>query len=423
MSNTMLYNLERPKLFAEVGGNKEITELLRLLIKNGEWKNAHFIFSGTPGTGKTTTGRILARAINCTSPEDGEPCNKCKNCTDHLSESYGDYIEIDATQYSKVEDAKRLVDLANQYPINPKGQRVILLDEAHVLSNAAFDKFLKLLESANVRTTFIFCTTDLHLFRPAIVSRCFGFQIKPLNAKELSKELTKICKKIDIKYSSHAINKLAHHYVGKPRDAVKVLDLHLKAHGCFLEYQATTQESIILNAFKLAFYNKPEEYLPLVETLDAGNIFRNVCRALNDVFLYPHANTDLIPIDQIEEFKNLIDNQNLKTIIKDVIQFKPDDLYSLTLMLATVSEMGLRLTTKAEKQMEHRGRRFRSRSNGPDSNIVSLSQGSSPQAVDIDSDELESVSEDEFNQAIGVKEKPQEAVSLDDLVKFGFKEQ
>lgn len=418
MSNTMLYNLERPLRFSDVGGNEEIKELLRLLIKNKTWENAHFIFSGKPGNGKTTLGRILSRAINCTNPQEGEPCNECDNCKAHLSDHYGDYIEIDATQYSKVEDAKRLVDLAGQYPINPKGQRIILLDEAHVLSNAAFDKFLKLLESAAVRTTFIFCTTDLHLFRPAIVSRCFNFNVRPLTSRELAQEIVRICKKNEIEYDNESISKLAHHYAGRARDAVKMLDLHYKAHGNFKGYHERTQESMILEAFKLAFYNKVEDYLSLVETLDATNLFRNCCRALNEVFLYPHVNSNLIPTSQIEEFKNLIDNQNLKGIIKDVITLKPTDPYALNLLLATVTELGINLTEKATVQRGRRGRRFRDEPQEQQRRELVTREG-----VDIDEDdEISTVDQEEFESGItSGKVEAANKITESDLTSFGFK--
>ncbi len=407
MSNSMLYNLERPLLFNDVQGNKETTELIKGLLKRGMVSNAHFIFSGTPGTGKTTVGRILARAINCLDLKEGEPCNKCTNCTKFLKEDYADYIEIDATQYSKVDDAKRLVEIANQYPINPKGQRIILLDEAHVLSNEAFDKFLKLLESSDVKTTFIFCTTDIHLFRPAIVSRCFGFEIKPLPATGIAKELIRICEKNKFNYDKESINKLANQYAGKPRDAVKTLDLYIKSKGEFTDYSKRTQESILLEVFKLAYYNKVDDYTPLLEELDSNNLFRNTCRMLNEVFLYPQITSNLIDTSEIESFKTLIDNQNLKSIVKDVVIYKPSNIYSLSLLLATVSELGIKLTKKAEVQSSHRGRRFRDDKKQGESKIVSMNEDTD-KGIDIDSieekDEIEDVNEDDL-VAMGFKKK------------------
>ena len=408
MANNMLYNLERPLRFDDVQGNLETTELVKGLLKRDEVSNAHFIFSGTPGTGKTTVGRILARAINCTDLQDGEPCNKCDNCTRHIAENYADYMEVDATQYSKVDDAKRLVEIANQYPVNPKGQRVILLDEAHVLSNEAFDKFLKLLESGDVKTTFIFCTTDLHLFRPAIVSRCFGFEIKPLASKGIAKELMRICDKNGFEYDRESINRLANHYAGKPRDAVKTLDLYIKSKGSFKDYSKRTQESLLLEIFKLAYYNKVEEYISLSEELDSNNLFRNTCRMINEVYLHPTITSNLIDPLDVESFKTLIDNQSLKVIMKDVVTFKPTDVYSLLLLLATVTEMGIKLSKKVETKSKHLGRRFIDKGNKSSGDkIVSMNEEEEVKGVDIDS----------------IDEEIEDATSKEDLLAMGFNKQ
>lgn len=312
----------------------------------------------TPGTGKTTSARILSRAINCLNNQNGEPCNECKHCKEHLEGSYPDYIEVDGTSYNKVEDAKRLVEMASQYPLIKGGYRVVMIDEAHRLSNAAWDKFLILLESADVKTIFIFATTDLHLFRPAIISRCFVFQIKPLSAKDIAKELLTICKGEKVPYAMDAINKLAYHYANKPRDAVKTLDMYIRAKGGFTDYEKETQESVLLRCFKLAYFNKHEEYLEILDTLESNKLFMNISRMINEVFLYPNVAPILIEPRLIEEFKNLVDNQNFRLIIKDIMTFKPDDVYSLILLLAQVSALGDKLQSKTKAESTHKGRRF-----------------------------------------------------------------
>ncbi len=313
----------------------------------------------SPGTGKTTSAKILARAINCISREpDGEPCNKCDRCTAFLAGKYADYMELDGTQYNKVEDAKRLVDLASQYPITPGGYRVIMIDEAHALSNQAFDKFLLLLESADVKTIFIFSTTDLHLFRPAIVSRCFSFTITPLNSKQIAGELNRICKAEGIEYTQEAINKMAYQFTGKPRDAVKTLDLYLRAYGKLVEYNECTQETIMLDLLKKAYFNKVEEYQESLDKLNPSYIFRTLSRTLNEVFFYPNLAPILLSADDVEGFKNLVEITSLKQLIRDSAIFKPDDPYSLSLFLTQVSEIGLKLRTKSEARASTLGRRF-----------------------------------------------------------------
>lgn len=358
MSNSLLYNKYRPKVFEDVGGNEPIRDLLKNLVRNKAYKNTHFIFHGNSGTGKTTLARILARAINCDHLIDGEPCNQCENCKAHLAGQYPDYIEVDGAAYNKVEDAIRLVELANQHPINSNHQRVILIDEAHVLSNQAFDKFLILLESANVKTTFIFTTTDIHLFRPAIISRCFTFEVRPMRAKDIAKEIIKICESEKLEYEVSAINKLAYHYACKPREAIKVLDLHVRARGDFKTFSETTREAQILSAYKLAYFNKIPEALNITETLDEHNFLQAIVQCLNEVYLYPQIPPSLLQAEQIEEFKTIVEPSLLKTWIRDIMLYKPSSVEMFNLILAQVSESGLKTSKTIEDSGKTMGRRF-----------------------------------------------------------------
>jgi DNA polymerase III subunit gamma/tau len=388
-TNTLLYNKFRPIRFDEVGGNDQITELLKNMVANKEIANSHFIFSGSPGTGKTTSAKILARAVNCLNLHpDGEPCNQCKRCVLFLDGKYSDYLELDGTQYNKVEDAKRLVDLASQYPITPGGYRIILIDEAHALSNQAFDKFLILLESADVKTIFIFSTTDIHLFRPAIVSRCFSFTITPMNAKQISGELLRICKAEKMEYKIEAINKLAYQFTGKPRDAIKTLDMHYRAYGKFVKYEDNSQETLMLELLKKAYFNKIEEYQDTLDKLDPSYVFRTLARTLNEVFFFPTLQPVLLKAEEVEAFKTLVDITSLKQLIRDASIFKPNDPYSLSLFLTQVSEIGLKLSSKAQARSATVGRRFISE-DAPKNKIVTLDKNpdNDPSVVvDLDDD-------------------------------------
>lgn len=402
-TNTLLYNKYRPIRFDEVAGNAEVTDLLKNMLKNGEVENSHFIFSGSPGTGKTTSAKILARAVNCLDlQEDGEPCNKCERCESFLNESYPDYLELDGTQYNKVEDAKRLVELASQYPIIPGGYRVIMIDEAHALSNQAFDKFLLLLESADVKTIFIFSTTDLHLFRPAIVSRCFSFTIKPLNSRQIAGELNRICKAEKVEYTQEAINRMAYQFTGKPRDAVKTLDLYLRAHGKLVEYNDRPQETEMLDLLTKAYFNKVEEYQESLDRLDPSYIFRTLTRCLNEVFFFPNIQPVLLDARDVEAFKTLVDITSLKQLIRDAAIFKPDDPYSLSLFLTQVSEIGLKLRTKAATRESQTGRRFVKDEASP---VTSVKKEA---AVDVDSTDDNSVDLDDDDDVPVVNAHKQE---------------
>lgn len=425
-TNTLLYNKYRPLKFSEVAGNKETSDILRGLIRNNQVRNTHFILAGSAGSGKTTTARILARAINCLNPQDGEPCNECEHCKKFLAGAYVDYKELDGTSYNKVEDAKRLIEIATQYPLVKNHYRVIMIDEAHRLSNAAWDKFLILLESADVKTIFIFATTDIHLFRPAIISRCFTFYIKPLVARDIAQEALRICRGEGISYSMDAINKLAYNYQGKPRDAIKTLDMIIRSTNSFLEYNKESIEQSLLQCFKLAYFNKFEEYLPIVERLDVSKIYNNLTTMISEVFLYPKVQPILIEARQIEEFKNLIDSNAFKQIINDTLLYKPNDINSLILLLAQVSALGIKLQAKQEQTSQHRGRRFVEKSSTQrqisvavdiDSEVTAPTKQEQPQAG-LDSSTIVQPNLTATN--IQPQVKVQQTLTTADLEKFGF---
>lgn len=358
MSNNMLYNRYRPSSFTDIVGNAEVKSVLQGLIKHGNYKNVNLIMSGPPGNSKTTTARIYAKTINCISRVDGDsPCNLCDNCLQFNKNNYQDYIEIDGTQYNKVEDMKRIKDLASQYPINPNGFRVITIDEAHVLSAAAWDIMLKLLEEGNNRTIFIFATTDLHKFRPAIVSRCFVMNVMPLSAREIAKELEKICKLEGINYSLDALNAIAYTYQGKPRDAIKTMDMIYKSHQEVMSYNHQPIESQMLSSIQFAFFNKFEEYQDYLDSIAVSNIFFTLSRTLNEVFMYPQIAPMLLKEMEIESFKRLIDNDNLKKIIKIAVDFKPDDIESFKLFLSVLASIGIDNSGKMGTQ-NSKGRRL-----------------------------------------------------------------
>lgn len=358
MNEEQLFNKYRPLKFESVKGNDSAVRVLRALVNNKRVGGTNYIFSGSPGTGKTTTARIFARAINCLKPIGGEPCNICYHCESHLRNTYSDYIEIDGASYNKVDDAERLVELANQHPIKGSFYRVILIDEAHRLSNQAFDKFLMLLESAVTRTVFMFATTDLQLLRPAIVSRCFNFAIKPMSYSEVESELEAICKGEGVSYRKSSLLRLSRSFPDRPRDAVKTLDLLLRTQGNLEEYLEETPESVLLTCFKLAYHSKVSEYMRLLESLVIPDLCSVISRMFNEVYMYPALTPVFLSPKDIDSFKALIDKEHLQEIIKNVVLYKPDTIYTVCLILTQVSDLGGRIKYEVKKANKFKGRRF-----------------------------------------------------------------
>lgn len=165
-----LYRKYRPKTFDDVVGQPFITETLKTQVRTGRLSHA-YLFIGTRGTGKTTCARILAKAVNCEHPVDGNPCNECDACRGIEDGSVLDVVELDAASNNGVDDVRMLRDEAIFSPTTVR-KRVYIIDEVHMLSKPAFNALLKILEEPPQHLMFILATTELHKVLPTILSRC-----------------------------------------------------------------------------------------------------------------------------------------------------------------------------------------------------------------------------------------------------------
>ena len=217
-----LYRKYRPRCFQDVAGQEHVTETLRRQIIGDRLSHA-YLFVGTRGTGKTSCAKILSRAVNCLAPVDGEPCNKCMACLGIENGSILDVLELDAASNNGVDNVRALREEAIYTPASVK-KRVYIIDEVHMLTGAAFNALLKILEEPPEHLLFILATTELHKVPATILSRCQRFSFKRLSAAAIAARLKLIAKSEGLALTGEAAEKLAALADGSMRDGVSLLD-------------------------------------------------------------------------------------------------------------------------------------------------------------------------------------------------------
>lgn len=217
-----LYRKWRPKTFDDVVGQQHVTQTIKNEIKNNACGHA-FLFCGSRGTGKTSTARILSRAVNCENPVDGNPCNKCPTCMGIENGSIMDIIEIDAASNRGVDNIRTLREEAS-YTAAITKYKVYIIDEVHALSNDAFNALLKLLEEPPAHVKFVLATTEANKVLGTISSRCQRFDFKRITPDDIYNRLDYICSAEGIMAEEKALRMIALHADGSLRDALSCLD-------------------------------------------------------------------------------------------------------------------------------------------------------------------------------------------------------
>ena len=222
MSYVALYRKFRPQTFSEVKGQEHVVRTLKNQIKNNRIAHA-YLFTGTRGTGKTSVAKIMARAINCLDPKDGEPCCECENCKAIGAGSFIDVIEMDAASNNGVDDIRNLIEETRYTPA--KGRyKVFIIDEAHMITKAAFNAFLKTLEEPPSYTVFILATTEPGKLPQTILSRVQRYDFRRISLADIKENLKELTVKEGASAQEYALDYIARLGDGSMRDAVSLLD-------------------------------------------------------------------------------------------------------------------------------------------------------------------------------------------------------
>ena len=216
-----LYRAFRPETFDQLIGQEHIVKILKNQIAAGTVGHA-YLFCGTRGTGKTTTARLRAKALNCTA-ESGRPCGVCENCRAIAAGTFIDVVEMDAASNNSVDDIRSLREEVNFPPVAGR-TKVYIIDEVHMLSPQAFNAFLKTLEEPPASTVFILCTTDPNKLPATILSRCMRLDFKRVPERQIKALFERVCKETGVKAESDALALLAANADGSVRDGLSLLD-------------------------------------------------------------------------------------------------------------------------------------------------------------------------------------------------------
>ena len=283
----------RPKTFDDVVGQEHVVRTLRHAIEAGRIANA-YLFIGPRGIGKTTLSRIFAKALNCMSPNGVEPCGECANCQEIAAGRSLDVTELDAASHNKVEDVKPIIDSAQFKPTSSK-YKIFIVDECHMLSNAAWNALLKTLEEPPPQVRFVFATTEGDKVLPTIVSRCQRFDLRRIQTNDIVSRLRHVCANEGIEAEEDALLAIARGAEGGMRDALSSLDQLVAFKG-----EKVTEDDA-LGVFGLVSRSALEELAGAILSGDTAAILSSI-----DTFDSAGKNMRRLSGELLQHFRNLV---------------------------------------------------------------------------------------------------------------------
>ena len=275
-----LYRKYRPYDFDDVAGQKAVTDILKYEVENGKLSHA-YLFCGSRGTGKTSCAKILSKAVNCLNPKNGNPCNACEACRSIDRAIATDVIEMDAASNNGVDNVRDLKDEISFTPATLK-YRVYIIDEVHMMSQAAFNALLKTLEEPPAYVIFILATTEFHKLPTTIVSRCQRFDFKRLSSEELTGRLHYVAKKEGIDLTEDGARVIARLSQGGMRDAISLLELCASS-------RRTVDETLVTETAGSGNRENAYQMLSALSSADYSSVYsiiHNISMASSDLSVF-----------------------------------------------------------------------------------------------------------------------------------------
>lgn len=347
MSYTALYRRWRSRTFDEIKGQDAITASFKNQIMTGRIGHA-YLFCGTRGTGKTSVAKILARAVNCEHPVNGNPCNACASCKAILNESSMNVVEMDAASNNGVDDIRQIRDKIQYPPVDGK-YKVYIIDEVHMLSQSAFNAFLKTLEEPPSYVIFVLATTEPNKIPITILSRCQRYDFKRITTDTIAARLREISDAENIQVSDAALHYIARSGDGSMRDAVSLLD---QCSAFQFDRRIEYEDALsILGAVDTAVFSELMRALSkkdvkaalhiVSEVIDQG---RELSQFVADIILYVR---NMLLASTVDDLTGLVDmsSENLNRLKEDASLLSTVEIMRYIRMLSDLSNQ-LRYSTQ-----------------------------------------------------------------------------
>ncbi len=327
MSYQALYRKFRPATFDDVKGQDAIITTLRNQLRNGRIGHA-YLFCGTRGTGKTTIAKIMARAVNCEDPQDGNPCGVCRMCRGIAAGASINVIEMDAASNNGVDDVRQIVEEVSYSPAEGN-YKVYIIDEVHMLSNSAFNALLKTLEEPPSYVIFILATTEVNKIPITVLSRCQRYDFKRISIDTITDRLRELMEKEGIQAEEKALRYVARMADGSMRDGLSLLDQCVAFHyGETLTYDmaldvlGSVDSEVFGRLFRACVAENVTETLQVVQDIVMQG--RELTQFVTDFILYLRSLLLLRVSDNIEDVVD-VSSDNL-ALMKEEAQLAEDDV-------------------------------------------------------------------------------------------------
>lgn len=328
MGYRALYREWRPQTFSDVVGQKHITTTLKNAINHDRIAHA-YLLCGTRGTGKTSTAKILAKAINCLNPKDGEPCNECEMCKSVNQGNAIDITELDAASHNSVDNIRDIIDEV-QYPPQKAKYKVFIIDEVHMLSMGAVNAFLKTLEEPPSRVVFILATTDPQKLPITILSRCQRYDFKRISSEDIFLRLRKISDSLGVNIEDESLRLLARMSDGAMRDAISILDQAISinndvTYDNLIDMLGITSNASMVNIVDKVISRDTEDAIRIAGKLisdgkDVSILIRELITHMRNLLMVNVSNNLEDVLDMSLENINTLKEQSVRIRVEEIMR-------------------------------------------------------------------------------------------------------